>query len=73
MPHRSLLRICYFGYFVIGLVITVIGPAIPVLQDSFGLSLGEVGTVFLAQGCGYAVAVLLGGILSDRVGRRPSS
>lgn len=71
MPHRSLLRICYFGYFVIGLVITVIGPLIPVLQHSFGLSLGEVGRVFVAQGVGYAVAVLLGGALSDRIGRRP--
>ena len=43
MPHRLLLRICFFGYFVIGLVITVIGPVIPALQEVFGLTRGEVG------------------------------
>lgn len=71
MLQRSLLHICYYGYFVIGLVITAIGPLIPVLQETFGLSLGEAGTVFVAQGIGYAVAVMLGGALSDRIGRRP--
>ncbi len=71
MPHRLLLRICFFGYFVIGLVITVIGPVIPALQEVFGLTRGEVGAVFVAQGVGYALAVLIGGILSDLLGRLP--
>lgn len=71
MAHRSLLSICFYGYFAIGLVITVIGPLIPVLQESYSLRLAQVGTVFVAQGIGYAVAVLWGGALSDRIGRRP--
>ena len=71
MPHRLLLRICFFGYFVIGLVITVIGPVIAALQEVFGLTRGEVGAVFVAQGVGYGLAVLIGGILSDLLGRLP--
>src|SRR5690606_17238787 len=55
----------------IGLVITVIGPVIPALQEVFGLTRGEVGAVFVAQGVGYALAVLIGGILSDLLGRLP--
>ena len=68
----TLLRIaCYYGYFAVGLILTVPGPVIPALQEAFALSTGQVGAMFLAQGAGFALAVAGGGALSDTSGRRP--
>lgn len=71
MPYRSLRAACCFGYFVSGLLLTVIGPVLPAMQAGFGLTFAQVGPMFLAQSGGFALAVLIGGAASDRLGRRP--
>lgn len=69
--RRSLLYSFYFGYFVAGLLLTLVGPIIPHLRDDFGLTFAQVGPIFIAHGIGFSLSVFTGGFISDAIGRRP--
>lgn len=53
------------------MILTMLGPIIPEMRAHYGLSLADVAPLFLYQGVGFFLAVLIGGRWADRAGRRP--
>lgn len=52
---------------VIGLTMTVIGPALTELRDRTGSSIGAIGSLFVASSVGFLSGSVLGGRLYDRL------
>ena len=50
---------------------STLGPAVPGIRETFGLSLGEVGSLQALSAVGYLVSVFAGGVVADRLGARP--
>ena len=69
--RRPVRRVAAWGFLALGLVISMLGPALPGLRETFGLGLAEVGLLALVNSAGYVVSVFLGGLAADRWGRRP--
>lgn len=61
----------YVGFITIGLVSNIIGPIIPAIQSSIGMSYGQAGMILSGQFLGMLCTVLIGGYLSDRFGKKP--
>lgn len=61
----------YVGFITIGLVSNIIGPMIPAIQSSIGMSYGQAGLILSGQFLGMLCTVLIGGYLSDRFGKKP--
>lgn len=57
-------------FVVLGLTISVLGPALPGIRGDFGVSLAESGLIFALHSAGYLGGVLLAGPLADARGRR---
>lgn len=58
----------YFASFlVIGLSLTMLGPALSDLRARSGAGIGGIGVLFVGQGIGYFVASVLGGRWYDRL------
>lgn len=68
--HRGLRYASFYTYFIVGVLLTLIGPLIPAIRDEFHLTHGAVARVFVYQSAGYAAAVLLGGAAADRYNRK---
>jgi len=59
----------YWGFVVLGVASSLLGPALlPILSD-FHMSASQSGVLFLASSCGYVLAVLVGGPSGDRWNR----
>jgi fucose permease len=54
------------SFLVVGLAITVLGPALTDLRQRSGSGLGDIGSLFVGQSLGYIVGSFLGGRLFDR-------
>lgn len=54
------------SFFVVGLSLSVLGPALSELRDRADTDLGGIGVLFVGQACGYIVGSLLAGRLFDR-------
>lgn len=61
----------YICLMVVGMAVTITGPVLPNIIEEFGTSLTMAGTLFTFLGLGRVLAVSLGGVLSDRIGRKP--
>jgi FHS family glucose/mannose:H+ symporter-like MFS transporter len=68
---RALTRVGYAGRFITGLVSVIVAPALPFLISEYRLSLSAAGLIFLFRSVGLLGGNLLGGLWSDRSGRRP--
>ncbi|HUN94128.1 MAG TPA: MFS transporter [Burkholderiaceae bacterium] len=68
---RRLMRALFVGVFMSALDTAVIGPAIPVLRDTFGVGLREIGLVMIVFVLFSLSSTALMANLSDRYGRRP--
>ncbi len=65
-PHPYSFRVVflqYFGFFIIGVVLSLIGPLIPVIRDDLHLSYGAAGLIFPAQSIGSLAVLLLSSFL----------
>lgn len=71
MNTKTVMTACLIGYFLVGSIPIMLAPALPFLIRDFNLSLAAAGAVFVARSAGSFVGVLLGGILSDRIGGKP--
>lgn len=71
MSRQILMIAAYFVYFLIGFVSVVFAPALPEMIKHFGLNIAQAGLIFPAKSLGHIAAVLVGGVWSDRVGRKP--
>jgi MFS transporter, FHS family, glucose/mannose:H+ symporter len=56
------------GIFVFGIVMAIIGAVVPALLEPLGLTLGDVGALFLAMNFAMLVASLVLGLVVDRFG-----
>jgi FHS family glucose/mannose:H+ symporter-like MFS transporter len=61
----------YLGYISIGLINSIIGPAIPYLINEFGMNFSLIGTLFFIQFTFYFTSVLTAGVASDFFGKKP--
>ena len=52
---------------VIGLTMTVIGPALSEFRERTGAGIGAIGSLFIAASIGFMTGSLLGGRLYDRL------
>lgn len=68
---QLLTNITYFGYFLIGIVSFIISPTLPVIIKDFDITIGIAGTIFAANAAGTFIGVLVGGYISDILGRKP--
>jgi fucose permease len=58
------------GLLAMGLTGSVIGPALPGLRATFGLTLSEAGLLVTTSAIGYLLSAFLGGLIADRWGGR---
>ena len=59
-------------YAALGISLNLIGPALEAIREDFGLAYAELAVALAAVGAGYAAGSIAGGMLSDRIGRRPA-
>ena len=71
MSRRSITIASLIGYFLVGSIPIMLAPALPFLIRAFDLTLTSAGAVFVARSAGSFLGVLAGGVLSDRLGRKP--
>ena len=67
-PARPLLALAHAGMFTFGLVMALIGAVVPTLTGTLSLTLGNVGTMFLAMNFSMLMASLVVGLVMDRAG-----
>ncbi len=65
----ALAAFCAFG--LLGMLFPAVGASLPAIEDAFAVGIGRVGLILAGFQFGYTLFCLLGGLLSDRVGRRP--
>jgi len=69
--QRTSTLIILIGYFFVGSIPIMLSPALPSLIRAFDLTLSLAGTIFVARSAGSFVGVAIGGVLSDKIGRKP--
>ena len=69
--HKPLIRVLFTGVFMAALDTAIIGPAIPVLRESFGVDNRTVGLILSVFVLFSLCSTALMANLSDRLGRRP--
>ena len=68
---RALGAVAQAGMFVFGIVMALVGAVVPSLSEQLSLTLGGVGTLFLAMNFAMLVASLVLGLVMDRFGLKP--
>ena len=68
--NRLLTVVALATFAFYGATVTAIGPLIPSIAGTFGLSLGEAGSLFAVGGVGFVLVVFLGGYVADALGKR---
>jgi MFS transporter, FHS family, glucose/mannose:H+ symporter len=68
---RALGLLALAGMFVFGLVIALVGALVPSLSARLDLTLGDIGTLFLAMNFAMLVASITIGLVVDRFGLKP--
>ena len=60
------MRLYLVSFLVVGMAMSVLGPALTELRDRSGADLGDIGVLFAGQSIGYIVGSFGGGRLYDR-------
>jgi FHS family glucose/mannose:H+ symporter-like MFS transporter len=60
----------YYSFFVIGIMVLVLGAIMPYLLRDYQLSYDQGGTLIMLQALGNLIATVMGGIISVYTGRR---
>lgn len=63
-------NIIFITKFMAAALITVLGPMLGAITEEFGLTLAQSGLMYAAQFSGFALFIVVGGTLSDRLGKR---
>lgn len=71
MSTRLLTVTSYLGYFLIGFLSIILATALSYMIEDFGLTLATAGAAYSTRAAGTLAGVFLGGILSDKLGRKP--
>jgi FHS family Na+ dependent glucose MFS transporter 1 len=64
---RALASGIYFAFVDLGMMVAILGPALPFLARATGSSLGLISSLFITQNAGYMLGSFLGGHLYDRL------
>mgnify|MGYP003398823061 CR=1 FL=1 len=59
-------RLYLASFLVVGMSLSVLGPALTELRDKSGADIGGIGVLFMGQSLGYVCGSILGGRLYDR-------
>ena len=59
-----------FTILVFGMQMTMLGPLIDHMSQTFHLSIAQMGSFFTVSAAGFTIAIIFGGILSDRIGKK---
>lgn len=70
MNRKLSTYICYAIVGVFAMVLTVNSPLLTSISKTFSLSLAQSGIIFSANFIGFVVFILVGGIMSDRLGKK---
>jgi FHS family Na+ dependent glucose MFS transporter 1 len=68
MKKTNRKTIGYFGvFFMLGAVVSSLGPTLPQLAENVGVGLAQIGVLFTTRSFGYLLGSLISGTLYDRV------
>ncbi|HBE79694.1 MAG TPA: MFS transporter, partial [Firmicutes bacterium] len=71
MHNRKLTTYLLFTIMIFfAMVLTIMSPLLTNISETFHLSLAQTGTIFTANFLGFTLFVVIGGILSDRFGKK---
>src|SRR6185312_16900732 len=59
-----------FTILIFGMQMTMIGPLIEKMSKSFHMSVAQMGSFFTVSAAGFTIAIIFGGIISDRIGKK---
>ncbi|MFZ8997959.1 MAG: MFS transporter [Ilumatobacteraceae bacterium] len=65
--HRPV-PLYWTSFLIVGLSLSILGPALTELRDRAGVGIGSIGVLFVGQSAGYVVGSFVGGRLYDRYG-----
>lgn len=68
--RHTLLSVCVGSYFGVRFAQVVVGPVVPAIVATFGVSRGTLGTALTGMWVAYALSQLPSGVLADRFGER---
>lgn len=71
MNIRYTTFLSYATMVVFAMFLTVISPLLPEIAATYSLDLTRSGFIFTANFIGFVIFILIGGILADRIGKRP--
>jgi MFS family permease len=69
--QRSILWGSFYSYIVTGMAVLLPGAIMPYLLEEFNLGYDQGGLLLALKAIGNLAASILGGIVSDRIGRKP--
>lgn len=69
MRYITYLSYAIMVLFAMGL--TIVSPLLPEIAKTFSLSLAQSGMIFTANFIGFVIFILGGGVLADRIGKKP--
>lgn len=70
MNRRILTYAINFTILVFGMQATMLGPLIESMSNTFQITIAQMGSFFTVSMAGFSSAIIFGGIVSDRVGKR---
>ena len=70
MAGKKTFPFFYIQFFLLGLGASIFGPLIPILSESFNVSLETIGTTLSLSAFGLLLSSLFTGILSERAGKK---
>ena len=68
MTNKRIIVLAALGFFQHGFVMLFVGPILPEIMASFGITESTAGLLLGLGSAGFAAGPLLGGILSDKIG-----
>ncbi|MGL6174585.1 MAG: MFS transporter [Cellulosilyticaceae bacterium] len=69
---RALVRCFYYAFFINGMLATMMGSILPMMQEEYGLSYGVSGMMLSSHSIGNLIASFIAGVLPIYLGRKKS-
>ena len=67
---KSLTLLCYTGYFVNGILMTLFAPLIPIISKELRISYSSIGMIIFSTTLGFVISNLISGMLADKFGKK---